>query len=286
MRNPILERKIVPVTHPTANQKAVLAKIISAATPQLASADISDTPNLAAARDMLEKMGLISLDSEGAHLTDAGHEVLVNQNLATQDGQLTDDGQKAAYGENKAADAAEPEGNDLELGFGDDGGEGDAFSFGDEGDGEDDFSFGDEDELDTEFGDDEEDLDGGKGNKRKRDVGADEQKKLHAPLESYSLLSDLRENVIFESLNKFIPKDLLSKLSRDEVQQLMRVLTDRDDIMHHHNLYKKLYYHFVNDMPYGTAKGRTGDPAEWLLNRLQTGIESGRHNEDDPRSDR
>ncbi|KKM64818.1 hypothetical protein LCGC14_1497590, partial [marine sediment metagenome] len=42
MRNPILERKIIPVTHPTDNQKAVLAKIIAAATPQLAAADISD----------------------------------------------------------------------------------------------------------------------------------------------------------------------------------------------------------------------------------------------------
>lgn len=271
MRNPILERKIVPVTHPTDNQKAVLAKIVAAPTPQLASAEISDTPNLAAARDMLEKMGLITLDNEGAHLTDAGNEVMVNQNLATPDGQLTDDGNVAAHGE-EAAGAADQEmgGDDLDLGFGDEEG-GDEFDFGggDE-EGGDEFSFGSEDE----------DEDGN------REVSADKQKQLHAPLESYSLLNDLREAVITESLSKFIPKDLLAKLDRDEVQQLMRVLTDRDNIMHHHNLYKKLYYHFVNDMPYGTAKGRTGDPAEWILDRLQSGVEGGRHNEDDPRRDR
>ena len=89
MPNTILENRIAPITRPTDNQKAVLAKIAAAATPQLALADIADTPNLVAARDLLDKMGLIDLDDEGAHLTDLGQEVMTNQNLATPDGQLT-----------------------------------------------------------------------------------------------------------------------------------------------------------------------------------------------------
>ena len=265
MRSPILERKIIPVTHPTENQKSVLAKIIAAATPQLAAADISENPNLSAARDMLEKMELIILDDEGAHVTDAGNEVMVNQNLATPDGQLTDDGQTAAYGEEEAADAAPDTGDDLELGFGDEG--------------EDEFSFGDEGDDEFEFGTDN---DGG-GDKEDVDMFAD--KKLHEPTEGFSLLSDLREGLVFENLRKFIPQNLLDKLDREEVQKLMRVLTDRDDIMNHHSLYEKLYNYFVSEMPYGTAKGRTGDPAEWIYNRLLHGVEYAR-DQDDPRLDR
>ena len=266
MRNPILERKIIPVTHPTDNQKAVLAKIVAAATPQLAAADISDTPNLAAARDMLDKMGLITLDDEGAHLTDEGNKTMVDQNLATPDGQLTDDGQTAAYGEDEAEDAAEPETSpDLELGM----------DFGGEG-GEDEFDFGGEDgEDEFDFGGDEND-----GSEEKLDIDVRDDDKYHEPKEGFSLLSDLREAALFESLTKFVPEELLGKLSRDETQELVGVLTGKDDIMHHHNLYAKLYKHFVGDMPYGTAKGRSGDPAEWIYNRLVHGVEGGRHPED------
>ena len=34
-------------------------------------------------------------------------------------------------------------------------------------------------------------------------------------------------------------------------------------------LYLKLYTHYVNEMPYGTAKGRDGDPDEWILTEIQ-----------------
>ncbi len=257
MRNPILERKIIPVTHPTDNQKAVLAKIIAAPTPQLAAADISDTPNLSAARDMLDKMGMITLDSEGAHLTDEGNQMMVDQNLATPDGQLTDDGQTAAYGEDEAEDAAEPETSpDLELGmdFDGEGGE-DEFDFGGEG-GEDEFDFG------GEGGEDE-----------KLDIDIRDDDKYHEPKEGFSLLSNLRETALFESLTKFVPEDLLNTLSRDEVQELVGVLAGKDDMMQHHKLYAKLYNHFASDMPYGTAKGRSGDPAEWILDRLKGGVD-------------
>ena len=33
--------------------------------------------------------------------------------------------------------------------------------------------------------------------------------------------------------------------------------------------YDKLFAYYEPDMPYGVAKARTGDPDEWILNRLE-----------------
>lgn len=33
-------------------------------------------------------------------------------------------------------------------------------------------------------------------------------------------------------------------------------------------LYEELYELYYQEMPYGTAKARTGDPYEWILNKL------------------
>lgn len=30
----------------------------------------------------------------------------------------------------------------------------------------------------------------------------------------------------------------------------------------------ELYQHYVSEMPYGTAKARTGDPNEWMAERM------------------
>jgi len=43
-------------------------------------------------------------------------------------------------------------------------------------------------------------------------------------------------------------------------------LEDRCDISQ--GLYYDLYCLWVEDMPYGTAKARDGDPYEWIWNRL------------------
>ena len=77
----ILEKPIVPVMNPTENQKAVLTKIVAAETPKLAAADISKSSNLVSARDMLKKLGFITLDDEGAALTDEGTKVTTDQGL-------------------------------------------------------------------------------------------------------------------------------------------------------------------------------------------------------------
>jgi hypothetical protein len=33
--------------------------------------------------------------------------------------------------------------------------------------------------------------------------------------------------------------------------------------------YDKLFAYYAPDMPYGVAKARSGDPDEWILNRLE-----------------
>jgi hypothetical protein len=33
--------------------------------------------------------------------------------------------------------------------------------------------------------------------------------------------------------------------------------------------YNKLFAYYAPDMPYGVAKARSGDPDEWILNRLE-----------------
>ena len=33
--------------------------------------------------------------------------------------------------------------------------------------------------------------------------------------------------------------------------------------------YDQLFAYYAPDMPYGVAKARTGDPDEWILNRLE-----------------
>lgn len=116
-RNPILETRIIPVAHPTNNQKAVMAKIVAGPTPELAAAEISDTPNLAAARDMLDRLGMIELNDEGAHLTDEGKEVMINQALMSPTGQLTSLGRDAAHGSEAQREPEPDPGADLDVGM-------------------------------------------------------------------------------------------------------------------------------------------------------------------------
>jgi|3_EtaG_2_1085321.scaffolds.fasta_scaffold350067_2 hypothetical protein len=36
--------------------------------------------------------------------------------------------------------------------------------------------------------------------------------------------------------------------------------------------YDKLFGLYMNKMPYGTAKARTGDPDKWIINKLKKGM--------------
>ena len=61
-------------------------------------------------------------------------------------------------------------------------------------------------------------------------------------------------------------------LTHKEIDAMPRYITgDDDDEFYTSTAYQKLYEYFVfktQEMPYGTAKGRTGDPDVWVLKRL------------------
>ena len=57
--------------------------------------------------------------------------------------------------------------------------------------------------------------------------------------------------------------DILKSLeSEDEFGDLIDEMIDDEEI------YQALYAHYVHEMPYGTAKARTGDPEEWIIDTL------------------
>ena len=58
-----------------------------------------------------------------------------------------------------------------------------------------------------------------------------------------------------------------NKLSPNEVNELVLHTENGDDLSP--DLDEKMYNHFMEEMPYGTAKARTGDPHEWIFNRLE-----------------
>ena len=46
-------------------------------------------------------------------------------------------------------------------------------------------------------------------------------------------------------------------------------ILDDGDIYDNEELYSELYEYFLEDMPYGTAKARDGDPVQWITERLE-----------------
>lgn len=90
--------KILDTIRLSTNQKRVVAKIIAAPTPKIAAEEISDGSNMIAARDMLMKLGIITLQmNDAAELTDKGRQLAQAENLADETGNLTPDGEKYAY---------------------------------------------------------------------------------------------------------------------------------------------------------------------------------------------
>ena len=95
---PLFEDRTNAIISPTNHQKAVLCKIKAAATPQVAASEISRDQHLLAARDMLQRLGMISIADNQAMVTDAGEELMRNQNLIDESGELTDEGRNYAHG--------------------------------------------------------------------------------------------------------------------------------------------------------------------------------------------
>lgn len=73
-----------------------MCKAKAAPTPQVAATEISRGQNLLAARDMLVRLGLLSVGDNEAFVTPQGEEIMRNQNLIDETGELTPEGQKYA----------------------------------------------------------------------------------------------------------------------------------------------------------------------------------------------
>lgn len=106
----LFEDRTASIISPTNNQKRVLTKIKSAATPEVAATEISKGNHLVTARDMLIKLNMITVDDNKAEITSQGEQIMKNQNLVDDMGELTDEGQKYAYDDKKPAPAPTQEG--------------------------------------------------------------------------------------------------------------------------------------------------------------------------------
>jgi hypothetical protein len=55
---------------------------------------------------------------------------------------------------------------------------------------------------------------------------------------------------------------------RDLIDQLEQVVRGNLDLFDAADLYDILFQYYSDEMPYGIQKARTGDPDQWILNRL------------------
>lgn len=92
----INEVQIQSSVHPTDNQKRILAIIASSPTSAVADQEIATNQNMIAARDLMMKMGLITVSDSEVALTDQGAQVAVDENIIDDNGQLTKMGQAYA----------------------------------------------------------------------------------------------------------------------------------------------------------------------------------------------
>lgn len=101
--------RIMSAIHPSQNQKAVLAKIAAAPTPKVAGEQISRGENLVSARNMLMKLGMVTFANGEAQLTQQGQKIAQEENIVDQSGQLTELGQKLAFGDQPQPQQAAPQ---------------------------------------------------------------------------------------------------------------------------------------------------------------------------------
>lgn len=85
-------------------QKFILTKLLLPdSTPLLGYQNISVGKNIVANRDVLVKLGMLTLGDNEAEITEAGTEALRNEGLVDEAGQLSDLGERYAYAEDLEA---------------------------------------------------------------------------------------------------------------------------------------------------------------------------------------
>lgn len=220
----ITERRILTNIHLGDYQKKALAKIMAANDEHDAYSDVSiGEINMIAARDTLEKIGLIDIDKgqEVVSITSQGMEAMKSENLIDDMGQLTDEAQQYIYDDEDqqaepqpgVAPGAEPPG---QMGQQDMGGQ-----------------------------------PGGMGppGEPNLDMGG-------PPMESI-----IRETS-GSGLTQTEHRDIRAFVEGNMEWYDMSV-TAQD----------KLYGVWWEIMPVGTAKGRTGDPDQWISERMQDDVD-------------
>lgn len=108
----LCEIRMLTGIHPTNNQKRVLAMIIASPSPKVAGEKISGDENMIAARNILMKLGVITVSGGNAELTDTGEQIAQDENIADGSGQLTDLGNELVGG----AEGQSPQQPQPELG--------------------------------------------------------------------------------------------------------------------------------------------------------------------------
>lgn len=81
----------------TDNQKRVMARILAAPTPAVAASEISNNQNMIGATQTLVRLGLIHYNNDDAAITDQGLQIMKNEALVDETGQLTPDGEELAH---------------------------------------------------------------------------------------------------------------------------------------------------------------------------------------------
>jgi len=62
-------------------------------------------------------------------------------------------------------------------------------------------------------------------------------------------------------------------LTSEQVRDLANRQEAGENIVDDEEIFQQLYEFFLPEMPYGTAKARTGDPHAWMWNRLNVNRE-------------
>ena len=93
----LAEKRILTNIRLTDHQKAVLTRVKIAQSPRIATDNTKKNTSMDAAREQMIRLGLIAFDGTNTTITPQGEQLLKDESLIDDMGELTPDGQEAAY---------------------------------------------------------------------------------------------------------------------------------------------------------------------------------------------
>lgn len=90
------EVRVLTTVRLSETQKIVMVRVVSADNPHVAYESLNEGRNLVAASKELTQLGLLEIMQGEANITDKGTQVLTNEGLVDEMGELTEEGQKYA----------------------------------------------------------------------------------------------------------------------------------------------------------------------------------------------